>query len=198
MRRRDVLALAPALLLPGCTSAPAPKIEKKPPEPVTGLHALYQMFQRARTWSQDVKVLSQTSIDITQIKAQLGKAAAWQAIFASETLSQKRAYTFSVYDVSATLRQGVFPDAASSWTNDRRAFALAAVKTDTDQAWETALKHGADYSKKNPDMPISYTLELGRTLDEPVWRVIWGESATSSAFSVLISASTGAYLETLH
>ena len=197
MRRRDLLALAPIVLLPGC-SAPEPKAEKKPVEPVTGLHALYQMYSHARSWAPDIKVLRYSSIDITQVKRLPGKAAAWQVIFASETLAQKRAYTFSVYEASVTLREGMFPDAPGGWQNDNRAFLIAGAKVDTDEAWQTALKHGEDYAKKNPDMPISYTLELGRNINDPLWRVIWGDSATSSTFSILIDASTGQYIETLH
>jgi hypothetical protein len=33
---------------------------------------------------------------------------------------------------------------------------------------------------------------------DPVWRIIWGESAGTSDFSVYVDASTGDYLETLH
>ena len=150
MNRRELLAIAPACLVYGCSTAPAPKEEKKPAEPVTGLHALYQMYQRARTWSQDLKVLRLTSINLTQVTPQPGKAAAWQVIFASESLAQKRAYTFSVFDASVTLRQGIFPDSPSPWSNDNRAFLLAAAKIDTDQAWETALKHGEDYTARIP------------------------------------------------
>jgi hypothetical protein len=202
MRRRDVLAellgVTPAfLLIGGCSSEPVTAPPKKPAEPVTGLHALYQMYSHARGWAKDIKVLSLVSIEISQVKRQPGKAAAWQVVFASESLSMKRAYTFSVYEVSATLRQGIFPEAPGGWSNDNRAFLIAAVKTDTDQAWETALKHGEEYNRKNPGVPISYTLEMGRNTNDPVWRVIWGESATSSAFSVLLDASTGEYLRTL-
>jgi hypothetical protein len=194
MRRRDLLA---ALFFTGCTSAPKPVTEKKLVEPVTGLHALYQMYSHARSWAPDIRILSYASIDISQVKPQPGKAPAWQVVFASETLGLKRAYTFSVYDASVTLRQGMFPDAPGGWTNDNRSFPIAAAKTDTDQAWETALKHGEEYNRKNPGMPISYTLEMGRNINDPVWRVIWGEDATSSAFSIVVDASTGAYLGTL-
>jgi hypothetical protein len=197
MRRRDLLVLTPVLLFPGCSSTSAPKPEKKAAEPVTGLHALYQMYSHARSWAPDIKILRYSSIDISQVPREPGKAAAWQVIFASETLGQKRAYTFSVYEASVTLREGMFPESPSSWSADKREFLIAAAKIDTDEAWQTALKHGEAYSRKNPDMPISYTLELGRTINDPVWRVIWGESASSSAFSILIDASTGAYLETL-
>lgn len=198
MKRRDLLALAPGLLLTSCSTAPEVKVEKKPPEPVTGLHALYQMYQRARTWAQDLKILRMTSINIDKVKPQPGKVAAWQVIFASESLGQKRAYTFSVFDASVTLREGIFPDSSSQWSNDNRAFLLAAVKVDTDAVWATALKHAEEYAKKNPDMPINYTLEMGRNTTEPLWRVIWGESASSSSYSVLVDASTGQYMETLH
>ncbi|MES1261093.1 MAG: hypothetical protein ABUS49_05085, partial [Acidobacteriota bacterium] len=152
----------------------------------------------ARLWAPDIKVLRFSSIAIAQVKPQPGKAPAWQAIFASENLGQKRAYTYSVFDASTTLREGTFPDSPAAWSNDNRAILMAAIRTDTDKAWETALKHGDQYAKKNPDMPISYLLEMGRQISEPMWRVIWGESVTSSALSILIDASTGEYLETLH
>jgi hypothetical protein len=202
MKRRevltDLLSVAPAfLLMGGCSSEPKVAPAKKPAEPVTGLHALYQMYSYARAWAQDIKVLSLMSINISQVKPQAGKAPAWQVVFASESRAMKRAYTFSVYEATITLRQGIFPEAPGSWSDDR-AFLIAAVKTDTDQSWETALKHGEEYNRKNPNVPISYTLEMGRTVRDPMWRVIWGESAAGSAFSVLIDASTGQYVRTLY
>src|SRR5580700_6863775 len=49
MTRRELIALAPALLLPSCSSGPAPQAEPaKPAVPLTGLHALYQMYTSAR------------------------------------------------------------------------------------------------------------------------------------------------------
>jgi hypothetical protein len=198
MTRRDLCALAPALLLSGCSTAPEPKVEKKPVEPVTGLHALYAMYGKARLWAPDIKILRLSSINIAKVKSQPGKAPAWQAVFASESLGQKRAYTYSVIDASTTLREGTFADSPGAWSNDHRAFLIAAVRADTDKAWETALKHGADYAKKYPDMPIFYLLELGRRVNAPMWRVVWGESVTSSALSILVDAESGSYLETLH
>lgn len=198
-----MLAVTPALLIPcsmmqSCGSVPEVKPEKKPAEPVTGLHALYAMYGKARLWAPDIKVLRFSSINIDKVKSQPGKAPAWQVIFASESLGQKRAFTYSVIDASTTLREGTFPDSPAAWSNDNRAILMAAIRTDTDKAWEVALKHGDQYAKKNPDMPISYTLEMGRLISDPIWRVIWGENATTSALSILVDASTGEYLETLH
>jgi hypothetical protein len=71
------------------------------------------------------------------------------------------------------------------------------AKADTDVVWETALKHGTDYNSKNPDIPITYTLGMDRGTD-PVWRVMWGQSAGESSFSVLVDASTGEFVRILH
>jgi len=198
MTRRDLLALTPATILAGCSSEPEHKAAAKPAEPVSGLHALYQCYQRARQWSPDLKVVRLASIDLVEVKSQPGKVAGWQAIFASESLGQKRAYTFSVFDASISMRKGVFPEPATPLRADDRSFLIAAVENDTDAALGVALKHGEAYAKKNPNMPISYTLELGRKILDPMWRVIWGESATSSSFSILVDASTGQYVETLN
>ena len=199
MKRRDILALTPAaLLLAACGPDAAEKAAAEkaalPAEPVTGLHALYQVYGMARAWAPDVKILHLSSIDIAQVKPLPGKLGAWQAMFASEAKGQKRAYTSSVYDVSVTLRKGAFPDAASAWSDDKRAMPIAAIHTDSDVAFQTAIKHGGEYAKKNPAMPISYYLELDRNLNLPVWHVIWGQSAGSSVFSVLVEATSGTFV----
>jgi hypothetical protein len=198
MTRRALLAAGPILCLAACSPPPEPKAPEKPPEPVTGLHALYAMYSHARMWAPDLQVIECRSIDITQVKPQPGKAAAWQAVFFAPALGQKRAYTFSVFDASATLRKGMFPDSPMAMSSDSRPFLIAGARVDSDQAWETARKHAEAYVKKNPNMPVSFTLELDRRTNEPVWRVIWGASASSSVFSVLVDSSTGQYVSTLH
>ncbi len=198
MTRRQLLALSPALLLPSCSTPPPAKTEaEKAPEPVTGLHALYQMYTSARAWAQDLQILKYSSINIVEVPRQPGKAAAWQVVFVSEALRQSRTYSFSVYEASATLHQGLFPDSPENWSGGGKPFQIQAAKIDTDTVWETALKHGAEYNAKNPKMPISYTLGIERGAD-PMWRVIWGETAGESSFSVLVDASTGDFVQILH
>ena len=67
-----------------------------------------------------------------------------------------------------------------------------------DAALETALKKAVDYEKKHPGKPISVQLEKVKKFQDPVWRIIWGESVGTSDFSVFVDASTGEYKETLH
>ena len=75
---------------------------------------------------------------------------------------------------------------------------IAAAKIDSPKAHETALTKAADYEKKHPGMPISYVLELTSRYPDAAWRVIWGESAGTSDYSILVDASTGVYVETIH
>jgi hypothetical protein len=198
MTRRELIALTPVLLLPSCSSGPAPPAQpEKPAVPLTGLHALYQMYTSARAWAQDLQVLRLSSIDIREVPHQDGNAAAWQVVFVSQALAKSRTYTFSVYEASATLHLGIFPDAAQDWSGNGKPFLLEAAKIDSDKAWEIALEHGKDYNDKNPKIPISYTLGMDKGSD-PVWRVIWGESAGESSFSVLVDASTGDFVQIAH
>ncbi len=197
INRRELLALAPALILPSCASTPEKKAPEKAPEPVTGLHALYQMYTSARTWAQDLQILHYSSINIREVPPQPGKAAAWQVVFVSPALMQSRTISFSVIEASVTLHQGIFPDSPQPWSGGGKPFLLEAAKFDTDVVWETALKHGADYNSKNPKLPITYTLAIEKR-NEPMWRVMWGESAGESSFSVLVDASTGEFVQILH
>jgi hypothetical protein len=191
------------LSLAGCSSAPpAPekKAEEKPPEPVTGRQALQQMYIAARGWAADIQPVKVTSILLPEVKPEPGKAAAWQAIFVSASQNKARGYTYSVVESEGNLHKGVFAgfDQSFSASGATKPFPMAAIKIDSDQAYETALKKAADYDKKNPGKPIVFLLEANSQFPDVSWRVIWGESAGTSNFSVYVDASTGGYLETIH
>jgi hypothetical protein len=196
MTRRELFALAPALMVAGCDSETETRKEKAA-EPVTGLHALVALYGKARLWAPDIKVVSYVSLRIDQVKDQPGKSPVWQVVFGSEAEGKRRAYTYSVAEASTTIHKGIFEDAPAEWSSDNRAIPMSVLQVDTDQAWATALKNGGDYPKQNPKMPIAWSLEMGRLAQQPVWRVIWGESVTSSSFSILIDATNGKYLATL-
>jgi hypothetical protein len=198
MTRREIIALAPALLLSSCSSGPAPAVQaEKPVEPLTGLHALYQLYTSARAWAQDLRILRYSSINIPEVRHEDGKAPAWQVVFVSQALAKSRTYTLSVYEASATLHQGIFPEAPQDWPGNGKPFLLETAKVDTDKVWATALEHGKDYNSRNPNIPISWTLGMDKGND-PVWRVIWGQSAGESSFSVLVDSTTGDFIQIVH
>jgi len=197
---RHVILAASLTLFAGCSSAPKPKEAEKAPEPVTGLHALAQMFSSARSWQPDALVLRVNSLNAGNLKPQPGRAAVWQGIFVSPTAGQSRTYTYSVVDVSTSVRAGIFPDPAASFSaksQTAQPFNIAAARKDTDEVYETAMKHAAEYTKSHPDQDVNYVLELNNRAPDAMWRIFWGNSISTSGFSVLIDASSGEFFETL-
>jgi len=195
------------LMLAACSepaNTTARKEAEKPPEPVTGQSALWKMYQVARTWDREADVLKMNSIPLTDVAAVPGKAAAWEATFSSTAKAKKRSWTFSVIEGEGNLHKGVFGGLEEAWSvqeGQTAAFPAIACKIDTDAALATARAKGVkaeEYDKKNPGKIISFVLEKVKKYPSPVWRVIWGESVSTSDYSVYVDASTGDYLETLH
>lgn len=199
-------AAACLLLLSSCSETPQPTEKKaaepaKPPEPVAGKYALYQMYTAARgVLGADIEPVKMNSINLAGVKAEPGKAAAWQCTFVSPRAGKARSYTYSVIESEGNLHKGVFAGLDESYTPGRgpKSFLMAAVKTDTDAAYQTALTKAADYEKKNPGKPIMFLLEKTDKYPDPYWRVIWGESVGTSNFSVVVDASTGEFKQVLH
>ena len=189
-----------AMWAAGCSDeAKTPAKKAKAVEPVTGQSALFRMFQVARSWAPDVQILKMNSIHLTEVPNVAGKAGAWQATFTSATMSAARPYTYSVIESEGNLHEGVFAGQQESWSGPAtKPFLIAGVKVDTDAAHKTAMGQAGEAQKKDPNQTISFLLERQEGSVNPAWRVIWGESAGTSSFSVLVDASTGEYLKTLH
>jgi hypothetical protein len=186
----------------GCSSTPRnaeKKAPEKPPEAVGGQYALHQMYTVARSWAPDAQVWSLRSLQLEEVKADPGKAGAWQAMFVTTSGNRARSYTYSVIESEGNLHKGTFALNEESWSGARgkqRPFVMAAVKVDSTAAYETASKKATEYSKKNPGMPINFQLDAGE-FPNPSWRVIWGASVGTSNFSIYVDASTGDYLKTM-
>ena len=197
------VAAGAVLLLAACSSQPPAAEEKKvevKPEPVSGQTALFRMYQVARTWAPDCEVLKLDSLHIADVPDAPGKAGAWDGAFVSSSRGTARSYTWSAVDsVDSNLHKGVFQTGEQPYSGrGSKPFLIAAVKTDTDAALQTAKTKAVDYEKKNPGMPITFLLEETDRFPDPAWRVIWGESVGTSAFSVYVDAMTGSYLSTMH
>ncbi|HWC97461.1 MAG TPA: hypothetical protein VG456_11940 [Candidatus Sulfopaludibacter sp.] len=194
------------LLLTACSEQPATTQKKepeKPPEPITGQSALFKMYQVARTWDPRALVLKMESMHSPQIPEVAGKAGMWGATFTSPTQGRLHSYTFSLIEELPSLHKGVFQVADEVFSGKKgvtQPFLIAAVKADTDAAYETAKSQpkAIEYDKKFPGKPITLLLEKNDRFPDPVWRVIWGESTGTSNFSVFVDASTGGFLEIMH
>ena len=202
---RIVLASCLLVFLIGCSDTPklaeTAKEPEKPAEPVTGRQAFQQMYPAARTWGSDCLVIQLLSIRLSELKAEPGKAGAWQATFESPRLSKSRTYTYSVIEAEGGLHKGVFPGSEESYSGPRGQsfpFLPAALKIDSDKAYETAVKQSTAYLKKNPDKPVLFILEQNKKHPDAAWRVVWGESVSTSDYSVYVDASSGSVLEKTH
>ena len=188
------------LVFVGCSGAPTEaKKAEAPVEPISGQSALFRMYQVARSWAPDAQVLKMNSIQMSDVPEVRGKAGAWQVTFVSMEKSAARSYTYSVVEGEGNLHQGVFPGPIENWNGPAgRVFLIGDVKIDTDAAYQTARAKVADYDQSHPKETIAFTLEREEKSPSAAWRVIWGESAATSGVSVLIDATTGTYLQTLH
>jgi hypothetical protein len=194
------------MLFAACSEAPKKAAEKTvelPPEPVSGSSAFFKMYAAARGWAGDLTPLRLTSVNLPEVKKVPGKAAAWQATFVSPARGTAKTYTFSVIEASGNLHKGVFAGNEEKWAGPRgpvKPFLIAALKVDSDAAYDTAAKEGkrvAEYMKANPDKNVTFLLEQNNKYPDLTWRVIWGESVGTSNYSVFIDATTGKYLETM-
>lgn len=187
----------------GCSEETKPAATQtepeKPAEPVTAQSALQKVYVTARSWAPDAQLLSMGNLDLKEVKSVGGKAGAWECTFVTERRHRARRYTYSVVAVAASsLPKGVFSGSEDTWhpAGQTRPFFIQAVKTDAVAAYETAMKKGADYAKKHPDMPMKFLLEFTKELRNPAWRVVWGESVAMSNYSIFVDATTGAYVKT--
>jgi hypothetical protein len=198
-------ALALTLLaLVGCTDTPSSTEQKKeaakPLDPITGRQAYQQMYVSARGWAPDAQPLQLKSLQFREVKAPPGKAGAWQCMFISPGRNRARSYTWSAIESEGNLHKGVFAGIEESYSPSGQAqpFLTAAIRTDSDEAYETAAKKSADFLKKNPDMQVNYILEKTPRYPDLAWRILWGESVGTSPYSVFVDATNGKFLEKMH
>ena len=131
-----------AVLLMSCSEAPKTAEKKKEPEkldPLTGRQAFQAMYPTARGWAPDALPLQVKSLQLPEVKADKGKAGAWQCVFVSPSRGKSRIYTWSAIEAEGNLHIGVFAGIEESYAPSRQSqpFLIAAIKTDSDEAYQT-------------------------------------------------------------
>lgn len=191
------LFLSLALFSCSTPTATTPKEPEKPASPLTGRQAFQQMYPMARTWATDAQPVQLQSINLPQVKSVDGKAGAWTAEFYSASRGRSKMYSWSAVEAEGNLHKGVFagPDESS---RPKQVFEIAAIRTDSEEAYKIAADKSAEYMKKNPDQPIFFVLEMTNRFPDLAWRVVWGESIAASSYSVFVDASTGKFLGKAH
>jgi hypothetical protein len=189
-------AVLAAALLSACSDAPVKKAPAKPPEPLTGRQAFYKTYPAAHTWATDAQPIRVRSIELNELKADGGKAAAWEVTYASELKGRSRIVTWSAVEAEGNIHEGVFPSQEEAWRpgGADKPFPIQAFKIDTPEALQTAITHSAAYFKNLGTKPHpKFILEYISRFPQPVWRIYWGDSVSAAEWSVFIDAVSGDY-----
>ena len=194
------------LLLAGCsqTTKPAVSLEtvaakesKAPPEPVTAKTAFWAMYTPARQWAKDLVLLRLTPKDVPGYKNEAGKAAMWQATFASPGEHQYRVYSYAIAAAPPDIYKGVITRLPAPWgggTRDTMPIDLSLFNVDSDAAYQAAAASAADWLKTNPTKTLS-SIDLGQTfkIPGPAWYLVWGSN--KSGYGVFVDANSGKVLK---
>src|SRR5579862_1342981 len=99
---------AAVVLLSACSETPvAKKAPEKPLEPLTGRQAFYQTYPGARTWAADAQPIRVRSMELSELKAEDGKAAAWEVTYVSVAKGRSRTFMWSAIEASGNVHKGV-------------------------------------------------------------------------------------------
>ncbi len=196
MKRLIAVMWALALLV-GCTSPKPAETEKpKPKEPdfYTGRYAFQKMYLAARGWARDAQPYSLESEATPLATGKDGKSEVWHASFASPARRGVKPFTWRGSDTPDSPR-GVSPgieDNYSPTNTSTQIFDVQFLKIDSEQALETAQKHGGDkILEKDLNTPVTYQLEWRRSENKLVWHVTYGGN---SRLRISVDASTGDFL----
>jgi hypothetical protein len=184
-----------------CSDTPTQSTAKappKPPEQITGRQAFQRTFPSARTWAADCQPLRIQSLILDEVKAENGKAPAWEVTYISGQLGRSRRYTWSAIEAAGNLHEGVFAAPVESWnaSGQQRPLLPSALLIDTTDAFATAVSASADYLQKPGNKPpVTFLLESTARFPDPAWRILWGSSIASAEYSVFVDATTGKLLQ---
>lgn len=177
----------------------------KPADAETGRMVLQRLYTTSRGWASDtepVRIESQnykhTGADSAGAPTgQDGKAALWRAIFASPSRHLMKTYMWSGL-TGPDVTPGITPgseDSFSAGNSSTQPFQWAYLKTDSDQALQIAQKHGgAAQLKKDPNLPVNYSLQWNSHQDILEWHVLYGNSTNAPDLSVVVDATTGKFV----
>jgi hypothetical protein len=199
-------AMVAALFLAGCSSAsksdtsdtPAKATPAAPPALVTAKAAFNPMYTSAVRWAPDVVLLSINPKEIAGFTNGEGKAAMWEAAFASPSLHKYRVDTYAITTILPSIHKGGSAGMPLPWggpSRDVMPVEVSSFNVDSDAAYKAAAADAADWLKKNPDKKLT-TIGLGNTykFQRPVWYVLWGDPKTGG-YVAYVDANSGKVLK---
>ncbi len=156
------------------------------------------MYTSAVKWAPDVVLLSINPKDVPGFTNAEGKAAMWEAAFASPSLHKYRVDDYAIVSVLPSIHKGGTAGMPMPWggpSRDVMPVEVSSFSVDSDTAYKAAAADAADWLKKNPDKKLT-TIALGNTykFQMPVWYVLWGDAKTGG-YIAYVDATSGKVLK---
>jgi len=168
-----------------------------PSQSVTAKTAYVAMYTSAYKWAPDLVMLRLAPKDVPGFTNSGGKAAVWEATFASASKHEGRVFSYAVAARPPDIYQGVTVGSAIPWggvTRDVMPIASSEFTVDSDVAFTVASTDAAAWLKKNPDKKLSsFQLGNGYSFPAPVWYVMWGDKKLG--YVAFVNATTGKVLK---
>jgi hypothetical protein len=189
-------------MLNGCSPdskpATADKPEIKPPDLVGALSGFHKSYVAAHGWNQDAKPYRIESVATNEGNGRDGKWTIWRSSFASASARSEKTFVWSGSNAQDAPSRGVNPGVEDSYSPSNastQVFDAQFLKIDSDQALETAKKHGGDkILGESPDTPVMYLCDWNHNTNQLVWHVIFGPAREGAKLVVSVDASTGEFI----
>lgn len=188
-------------VLNGCSDnkpAQPEKPEVKPPDLVGARSGFQKSYIAARGWNQDAQPYRIESVATNEGNGRDGKWAIWRSSFASPSARSEKTFTWSGSNAEGAPSRGVNPgieDSYSPSNSSTQRFDVQFLKIDSDQALETAKKHGGDkILQESPDTPVMYVCDWNGNANQLVWHVIFGAAREGAKLVVSVDGSTGNFI----
>jgi len=187
---------------PASPSAETKAAKVEAPEYISGRTAFQKLFVTARSFAADIKPIRLTSNFVADAPTSQGKAGIWRGDFASPSMRQSKAYTWSGVTGTDLPERGISHGTEDSW-NPYNATAqvwdIPYLKIDTDKVYEVAQKHGGEaLTKKDAKQPVMFILDFSKKDAKLLWHVVYGTSPNDAKLRIAVDASTGDFVRNEH
>jgi hypothetical protein len=198
MRTIRCLTIFVVALLLGCEKEKPSAPVAQPVQLQTGRFALQKMLVPAHIWAPDAQPVWLQSVYVAQDgNGHDGKNSLWRASFASLSRQKTVIFIWSGTDHSDMprgvnhLREEFF----NTSNRSEQPFDLNYLKIDSEEALETAQKHGGkELLAKKPNQPVMYLLDYDARIPQVRWHVIYNDNPSGAPLTVLIDASSGQFI----
>jgi len=181
----------------GSTQTQTAPVVKKEPVLYTGKSCLSQMAGMAGRWQPDAVPFHMESGLNAESNGHDGKSTIWRGMFASPSRRTYKVFTCSGSRLRNEAAAGVTSTAETAYgpTVPALMFQSFFLTTDSDKAFALAQENGgAKLLEKDPQQPVTYTLDWNAKQKQLLWVVIYGTALNESKGVGVIDASTGKFL----